>query len=397
MQYLYSNTMQVLCYNTQSLIVAVCLFKDLNLNNELSFIAKVEIFVFKEEIMEQIKALELIIEKIKKDYPNDISVVIMMGSTVFNDTHSRSDLDMFIVPKTQRGFDLGFTCIIDDIGYDFWALGWERLERIANHEEFLTSIITDGKVCYYGSEGDKERWDSLRSKALDYSDRPHILDLAIKELDSAYITLKNQNTSPTLPQARATAIEVVYNLGQALSLLNGIPVRRGRGKLLGELTAMPIIPHDLESRYNTLFYSTDPVEILDTLSSLVNDIHSLVKEAVNHLPPSRSFKENWTQCYEELINYYNKINRACEINDPVTALFAAAELTHEIECTTEHTGVDLSTLPNLVKAYNPHDLSGIGKSAADHKAALESLLADQNVPIRRFKDSTELADFLKDR
>ncbi len=72
--------------------------------------------------MKPIKEAELLIEKIKRDYSNDISLLVIMGSTIYNDTHERSDIDMFFVPKTERGFNLEFTFIIDEIGYDFWDI-----------------------------------------------------------------------------------------------------------------------------------------------------------------------------------------------------------------------------------------------------------------------------------
>jgi hypothetical protein len=99
--------------------------------------------------MEPFEAVEILVEKIKKDYSGDVSLVHVHGSYFYNDTHELSDIDLYFVPKTERGFKLGQTFILNGIGFDFWALSWDRLERIANHEEKITSIITDGKIVYW--------------------------------------------------------------------------------------------------------------------------------------------------------------------------------------------------------------------------------------------------------
>lgn len=91
--------------------------------------------------MQPIHAAELLVDKIKRDYADDISVVVIMGSTLYSDTHSRSDLDLFFVPKTERGNRLCFTFIVDGIGFDFWAISWNRLERIANHDERIYNLV----------------------------------------------------------------------------------------------------------------------------------------------------------------------------------------------------------------------------------------------------------------
>ena len=136
--------------------------------------------------MQPIYAAELLINKITKDYKDDIAVVVIMGSTLYGDTHSRSDLDLFFVPKTERGNNLGFTFILDSIGYDFWSISWDRLERIANHDERITSIITEGKMIYCASDADETHYNEIKKKALDTSDRRRFLAKASVKLDEVY-------------------------------------------------------------------------------------------------------------------------------------------------------------------------------------------------------------------
>jgi predicted nucleotidyltransferase len=125
----------------------------------------------KGDTMKLTEIAESLINKIKKDYAGDVSLVHVHGSYFYKDTHDLSDIDLYFVPKTKRGYNLGQTFILNGIGCDYWALSWERLERIANHEEKIASIITDGEILYYHSEEDLERFNKLKERAENITDK----------------------------------------------------------------------------------------------------------------------------------------------------------------------------------------------------------------------------------
>jgi len=61
---------------------------------------------YKEYITDFIDVANSLIEKRKKDYICDVSLVNLYGS-YFNNTHKFSILDLFLVSKTERGYNLG--------------------------------------------------------------------------------------------------------------------------------------------------------------------------------------------------------------------------------------------------------------------------------------------------
>ncbi|MBS4026507.1 MAG: hypothetical protein KGZ96_12640, partial [Clostridia bacterium] len=152
-----------------------------------------------EELM---KIADLFVEKIKRDYPDDVACVVIMGSVVFNQTHKRSDLDLFYVPKTNRGYNLGTTFIINGIGFDFWPISWERLERIASYEERITSIILDGKIIYYNTEEDLNKYESLKKKTLDTSNKGLFISKAEDLFKNIYKDYYKLSLSENLMEAR---------------------------------------------------------------------------------------------------------------------------------------------------------------------------------------------------
>lgn len=344
--------------------------------------------------MQPIYAAELLINKIKKDYVDDIAVVVIMGSTLYGDTHNRSDLDLYFVPKTERGNRLCFTFIVDGIGFDFWAISWDRLERIANHDERIASIITEGKVIYCSSAADEKRFKEIKEKALDTSDHRKFLNKASSKLNEAYQDYYRLQEAKCLGDARMAAVGMVYGITDMLALLNRIPVKRGRGKLKTEIMNMPFVPEHFSELYDTAFFSSDTNEIRKSYGELIENTQALLKREYGKITGPRLFSESLSGFYEEMINAYNKIYHSCEIEDPVTALFASVELTHEIKQAFEGTGVSVGPLPDIVGAYNPEDLSKLCRTAHDHQNRFESLLKANGVAIREFRSFDELEAFL---
>ncbi|MHB1453653.1 MAG: hypothetical protein ACYCYM_06850 [Saccharofermentanales bacterium] len=344
--------------------------------------------------MNVIHAAEILIEKIKKDYQDDIALLVVMGSYIYSEMHSRSDLDLYFVPKTERGNNLGFTFIIDDIGFDFWPISWDRLERIADFDEKITAIITEGKVLYYSSEADLMRFNELKSKALDISDRTRLINKASRKLDEVYKDYWHLSNSYTISSCRKYAVHIIYTITYALSLLNGIPIKRGRAKLKQEILDMPLHPEGFFALYDVAFTTSDVDTLKSTYCQLIRNTEALISGRNEKVQKPVPFRDALHEFYEELVNSYNKIYHACENNDAVTALLASVELTHEIEQAFKNTGVSPAQLPDLIGTFDPENFEGFEIAAQNHQAELVLLLSKKGVAIRRFKDFDELEEYL---
>ncbi|MCL6458297.1 MAG: hypothetical protein K6T85_09855 [Gorillibacterium sp.] len=53
--------------------------------------------------------------------------------------------------------------ILNDIGFDFWGMSWDRAMSLANYNEENTSVIADAKIIYYASAEDLEKFTQLRT------------------------------------------------------------------------------------------------------------------------------------------------------------------------------------------------------------------------------------------
>ena len=333
---------------------------------------------------------QLLIEKIKKDYDGDVSLLHVHGSYVYNDTHELSDLDLYIVPKTQRGFNLGCTFILNNIGWDFWALPWERLEKIANHEWKVESLITEGRVLYYHSKEDLERFNKLKERAYDNSGKADKAKIILQKLYEEYFNIA---ACDDLNAVRKAVIGSLYHLSSLLALLNGTPVKRGRKYLKGEIIAMTKIPDNFEKLYDDLFTQNNTGMLKSSLYTLIFNTQKLFSDNTKGTFSKETFAANFTGFYEEMIQSYNKIYRACDTGDIYTPLFAAAEITTEIDALFKKSNYS-NALPDIVAAYDPLNLDKIKKCAKAHQNEFVKTLEDNNVKIRAFETIEDFKLFL---
>lgn len=345
--------------------------------------------------MERMKAAELLIEKIEKDYKDDIACVVIMGSTIYNDTHDKSDLDLYFIPKTERGYQLQDVFIIDGVGYDFWAVSWEFIEKLSNHELRITSILTEGKVLYYGDEEDQRKFQKLKERALNENDRDTFfnrVEIQLKESQNLLFILNEENS---LHKVRQYAIEMIGAVTYGIALLNRTTIKRGRGKLKNEILQMAIVPKKFERDYDTVFISNEVSSIKRASKSLVKQLINSLQEERKKTGSSIDFNDAFGGYYEELINFYNKLERACQTNDPYAALIVATEITKEIENGFKGTDVSPGELPDLIEPYNPQDLKGLASAGKKHQKALLEILDRKKVPVKSYENFEELRGALE--
>lgn len=339
--------------------------------------------------MKLIEIAEVLINKIRKDYEGDVSLVHVHGSYFYKDTHNLSDLDLYFVPKTERGYKLGRTFILNGIGCDWWALPWERLERIANHEEKIVSIITEGEILYYHSEEDLERFNKLKEKAEDASDKDKFMDRAKEIMKNIYQEYFKIIECNNITEIRKSTIDIIDNLSYTLAQINCTPIKRGRKYLKQEIVSMKLVPKDFESIYESLFKETDIILIKNMLYTLIKNTEKLLT-----VSNKSTFYDNFNGFYEEMIQSYNKIYHACEIGEIYTPLFASVELTVEIEELFERSNCSYK-LPDMIESYDPNDLSKIEKAAKKHQEEFVKILKENKIEIKEFNDINELNEYFQ--
>ena len=339
--------------------------------------------------MELMEVAECLIDKIRNDYNGDVSLVHIYGSYFYKDTHDFSDLDLFFIPKTERGYKLAQTFILNGIGFDYFAISWERLEKISNHEESLVSIITEGKTIYYHSVEDLEKFNKLKKNAKNTSDKNKFKRLgknSLKDVYKYYFDIANSNN---IIEIRSSIIGIIYALSSALANLNCTPIKRIRKYFKKEISSMELIPDNFEVLYKRLFTEQDITILKETIYTLIKNTEKLFEDK-----NKGQFVDNFNGYYEEMIQHYNKIYNACDAGDIYTPLFASVELTDSITKLLKDSDCSYK-LPDIISAYDPENLGKIKEKAKIQQEYFEKILQKEGVNIRTYKNINELKEFLK--
>ena len=172
-------------------------------------------------LINQSDLLAIIVEKINTSYSEDISLLICYGSFVTGEYGEMSDIDFFFVPKTNRGYELNYQFIVNNIGYDLWAVSWERLKNLSNLEDQPTSILMDGEVLFASSDDDLRKLEDLKNNfKQNLNNEVIVRKMSTKYVEKAkaiYFGLQNHESNMFL----IDTINIAETLLIAIAILNG--------------------------------------------------------------------------------------------------------------------------------------------------------------------------------
>ncbi|MPM39294.1 hypothetical protein SDC9_85927 [bioreactor metagenome] len=329
--------------------------------------------------MDLMKIVDVLKENATCNYKDDIAIICLYGSFIQGTAHSKSDIDFYFIPKTNRGYELAKAFIINDVGFDFWAISWERAESIAAYKQGFVSLIADAQVIWQSTAGDKERFEKLRKSALAPTINFHE---RVKEL---YSQCEHQYcqicTSFDFPVQKQIASKLVTNVLELLALLNHTYTHRGWRHSIEEVNQLDIIPLDFSNKCKDILYSTDGNELQKCICNLLVQIQDLNTDKTSSIT---DFKNAFAGFYEEAKSIYNKLYHACDISDGITAIMAGAALQQDIMDTI---GIKeyKKRFSDIVGMFNPSDLNGYKKAVEYHEKDFQTFLSENEVTVCHYE------------
>jgi predicted nucleotidyltransferase len=303
--------------------------------------------------------INLVLDYVRENYADDIDVITLYGSFLRRDYRKDSDIDLFFVPANQRGYSAGFTVIIDEIGYDFFPISWERLEKITLLEDSLSSLITSGDVLYYKDQAALSKYLMLKENCLNLKDFSRVIEMKISKTKEFYFDFPNH-----LPDLLGNLIEIV-------SLKNNRPIQKGIYCFESELKGLST-PKNFIDKTKRMIDNPD----LATLKVLINEVIDFVQDKENLSSPLES------GFYEELKSIYLK---ALNNQDIYQRYFIKAIIDRE---TISQFGLE-NDFPFLEVDY---DLW-----LKKHEAKLLEKLAEANVKVSKYSSFDEFRKDLMQR
>jgi hypothetical protein len=305
------------------------------------------------------KLINMVIERAKRDFPEDIAIIGLSGSFSTGDYHEGSDLDLIIINQTDRGWGISRCFILGDVGYDIYCSPWDtRMAAASNLESAHVSCLTEMKVLYCAKPEYLERLEAYKKKALDALALPvgkESVARAKRDLDKAKSAYAEAFLKDDLGGVRYAAGKALYHCVNALTSLNNTCMKRGIKRYLEAVRAYAYVPKDFEANYLAVIKAREVAELRASITRLVQGCVSLCAEVeAKTVTPPTPTAENLRGTYEELwCNYRNKIIASARAKDAPYAFLAALGAQEFLDEMAEERGTPRF---DVMRHFNANDL-----------------------------------------
>lgn len=334
--------------------------------------------------------LNLFLTHIKEKYSDDIALVCCYGSYVNGTANPMSDLDFYYVP-TQCNFNkLNIAFIYSGIGYDFWSMSWERLEKISEFDDMLVSLITEAQVVYSQSAEDEERFCQLQAKvAASSKATPNsaMLSKAHLQLDRAKRCYFDLQAAKNTGLARRASGNILLAISNSLLLANNKFLKFGIKKHLEELLTLKFLPERFKDNYLDIIKSKDIKAISTASFYLIGSTEKLLDNLQHNIAHEPRNIGDLCGLYEELSSLWNKIYFNCDMGNYKAAFIAGVTLQSEMDAFCQSYA---QPTIKFLDSFQYNDLSTYKKRARQAEEQFINYLNKFNIPILRCESIEDL-------
>lgn len=345
------------------------------------------------------KIVEWIKSRTETRYAGEISLVLVYGSYVNGTANEKSDVDCCFIPKTQKGYDMAVTFILDGVGYDLFPLPWERAEGIAQLKESLLPLVGDAQILYQDTPEDGERFRQLQRRLRENLQDGQYRDKAAGErfcraCELYGDLLKSERTAAV----RRLAGEVLMLLADAVALHCGEYYHFGLKKQYEDLRdSLSDVPETFVTAYDELLKAADDAEFKTCGGKLLQEAGAYLGLS---LPEYGNCRKELTEeariqpdyrwlagLYEEICSTFQKIYICCRDENVPLAFLSAVCLQRELDEAAESGGRQY----DLLGAYCSADLGKLAERARQIETDFVGLIVSGGGSIRRYDCVEELA------
>lgn len=335
-----------------------------------------------------------IVNKVKTEYADDISLVLIYGSYVNGTANSKSDVDCYYIPKSEHGYQLAVDFIIEGVGYDIFPISWERVEEIADLRECLSPLVGDAKIIYYNSVSDVERFQAMQKRLQrNLLNDEYVKEIATRRCQEAGKFCAMLRQSHYASEARKLAGGIIMTLADAVAVYHHDYYHFGLKKQFDDLQSrIPDVPANIINGYLKVVEAVAIDDVKKYAMKLFEDVCGYldVTYAVQEIPENKSAKVNeinasWlASLYEEISSTFNKIYVCCETGNYILAFLSAVCLQSELDDVKEAgcPGYD------LLGGFHYKELSQFSETARRIENDFVQLIIDNGGHIKRY-DSFE--------
>lgn len=347
---------------------------------------------------------EWVIERIKKEYKEDIALLIgVKGHNTDEDSHGEC-FDYF-VPATDKGNELSETFIINGVGHDLYPRTWERLENSVQLND-MAILIDKATILYARSKEDEERFQSLKKRLHENLNNPKfIYGKALECMDKALEIYRSLIFEEKNYRARSEANCIHLYLSKAIAFLNNTYTESAiysehqayngtAESRLYHCPEMKIVPDGFFGYARLLLETQDIHSLREIIFSLLKTTRRFILERTpveERKTVTKVDYEDFADWYQELSLTWRRIRYFCANNMVELAYTDACYLQEEFMYISQEYQIEEL---NLLDSFDSDHLSLLAERSNLLEEVIKNILAEHQVQINSY-DS--LDDFLEKR
>ncbi len=337
------------------------------------------------------KIVEWVVNRIKSEYIDDISLLVIYGSYINGTANHLSDVDFYFIPKTERAYELCKTFIVEGVGFDLFPMSWERVEGLAEFNECLTPLLANVKVGYSRSEEDIKRFTDLQEKLKkNLMNNRFMLEKATNNLEKAMISYTKMLFQEDLCAIRTLSGHVLMSLADSVAYANQTYFSKGLKKQLEDLINMKKVPTNYLSLYESIIKANSSKEIKQYCNEIIKQTEKFLNnENKSNIGKNEGNYEELAAIYEELVSTWNKIIICCDSGNYQLAYISGVNLQSTLDWTTLEYGLNTY---DLMSSYDVKNLQRFKLRAIEIQKEFVELIEQNNVKIKEY---STIEDFIK--
>ena len=298
----------------------------------------------------------------------------------------------FFIPAVPEGEAAAMTFVIGDVGYDYWALSWERLSSIADLEETIACILADGELVWAASAADEKRFYALRDRLnKNLSDPMYVCRVIARYLEDAMEIFKHMAFEEELGRLRVGARFIGIYLGGAIAAANGTYLKRreiGTDDPIGTLKTLARLPQGYLELQEKLPLATDGGTLLALCREMILKVRAFLKAMLPQgAEPSAKYPAGW---YEEMTYTWRRIRYFCKLGDAANAFSWGAYLQADMEVLD---GIVTEEERNILGQFDAGNLTHFAQVCENTRILVRERLLARGENLREYDT---LEDFLRE-
>ena len=355
------------------------------------------------------KLTKWIIDKIEKEYKDDVSLLIgIKGHSTDGDEHG--EIFDYFVPATERGNELSETFIIDGVGHDLYPRSWERLENSVNLND-MPIVLDNATILYSRSEEDTKRFEECRKRLqANLHNDTFVYGKALECMDKALEIYRSMIFEKKLYRVRSEADCIHEWLSRAVAYLNHTytesaiysesqAYNKDEKSRIYSCPEMKSVPEDFFTNARKLLETYDVEVLQKTVFALLKSTRSFILEhkpgisadSTGDLAAKDTSKVDYqglADWYQELSLTWRRLRYFCQNKMVEKAYTDACYLQEEFLYIAQEYKVQEF---NLLDSFDRNNLSLLAERAKSLEITIQGILAEHGVKINSY---SSVEDFL---